>query len=159
MTALRVLVSLAVAIVITACAPPSPAAPPRAATTVATAAGAANKPHVVTLQLVPRTAVAARASARIDVTEAGYTITVSATDLPANSSSFVNMHAGTCALEDSEAMVLVGSITTDARGVGTVSQYYVGAYVVPVAGHILTLHGPSRGELERVHIACVDMTD
>jgi hypothetical protein len=140
------------------CAAPSPAASSPAATTVATASVAANKPHVVVLQLVPRTGVTARASARVDVTEAGYTITVSATDLLANSSSFVNMHPGTCALENNETMVLVGSIAADGTGTGTVSQYYPGAYVVPAEGRILTLHGPSRSELDRVHIACVDMT-
>jgi hypothetical protein len=150
---IRGLSILVLAVAMIGCAQQSPV-------TSATATGskAVNTAHVIDLQLVAGKGVAARASARIDVAEAGYTITVTATDLPADSSSFVNMHTGTCALEKTDVALLIGSIAADGNGKGSVSQYFAGPYLVSAAGRILTLHGPSRTELDRLHIACVDMT-
>jgi hypothetical protein len=150
---IRTLLVLVLAVSVVGCAqqPPTTSA-------TATVPKTVNTPHVIALQLVAGTGVAARAAVRIDVVEVGYTMTVTATNLPADSSSFVNMHTGTCALEKTDVALLIGSIAADGNGKGSVSQYFAGPYLVSAAGRILTLHGPSRTELDRSHIACVDMT-
>ncbi|MEP7104435.1 MAG: hypothetical protein ABI838_01130 [Chloroflexota bacterium] len=70
----------------------------------------------------------------------------------------VNVHAGSCASEDTSTLINVGDARSDSTGAGQVTVEYPGAYKVPAAGRILTVHGPAGTDDERGHLACADMT-
>jgi len=150
----RSLLALGLAAAIVGCAQQSPTV-----TATSPLPAALNKPRVLEFQLVPQTGVAARGSVRVDVTETGYRVTLTASGLAPDSSSVVNIHAGSCALVSNDVEQLVGRMAADGSGKGTISQFYAGAYLVSAAGRIITLHGPAKSEYDLVHIACVDMTN
>jgi hypothetical protein len=102
----------------------------------------------------------AHGTVHVDILASGYTLTVATMSLSPNASGyFLNMHAGTCAVEDTSVLIDLGRFGTDAGGTGMFTLNFSGQYVIPPAGRILTLHGQLNSPAAFSHIACADLTN
>jgi len=79
-------------------------------------------------------------------------------DLVPGATYLLNLHNGSCALEDTNFRLDMGRFDADASGHATYAQTFKGVFAVPAAGRIVTLHGPLDTEAARQHIACGDLT-
>jgi hypothetical protein len=132
--------------------------PSLAATSVATpAAGVAAR--TLELQIAPYPGRAIRGTATVDIkATGGYLLTVTLTGLTPAAVHRVNVHAGTCASEDTTTLIQIGFAQADAAGAGKLAVPFPGVYSVPAGGRILTVHGPNGTGDELGHLACADMT-
>ena len=95
---------------------------------------------------------------RLDIKNDSYTITVTVTGLTPNTQHLINFHFGTCAVPNLDPPYdQIEIATADATGRLTSVITRRSAYIVPVTGRILTVHGdqPTR---QHTHLACVDLT-
>ena len=87
-----------------------------------------------------------------------YTLRVEATRLHPNGRYLVNLHAGSCDVEDTSLAIEVGFLTGDASGNGSVERQYLRDYSVPAGNAtIVTVHGYGGSGDEFNHIACGDL--
>jgi hypothetical protein len=101
-----------------------------------------------------------RGTVQVDINNDGYTITVTVTGLTPNTTHLINTHPGTCAAPDLslQSFIQIAVANADAKGTLTSVTTRPGAWYVPGAGLIMTVHGDSPNRHE-THIACTDLTN
>jgi hypothetical protein len=151
--------SLLALVVTSGCGGGGAAAPSSSGTASATASPESKILRVVTFPLNAQYGFKPHGSVRIDVREVGYTLTASITEMQSDKTYLFNIHAGTCAFEETSFLLDVGRLSSDAAGRVTYTHSFSEGYLIPPAGRILTLHGPLTTDDARSHIACADMTN
>jgi hypothetical protein len=96
---------------------------------------------------------------QVDVKSYGYVMTVTVVGLNPNTQHEINIHAGTCANQDTDSLILhVDFLAADASGTIKSVTTWPKAYAVPANGRILTVHGDYNTSDMFVHIDCTEMT-
>ncbi len=144
-----------------ASAPPAPTSSAGAVTSYSPTGLPAENPRSLTFELKPGAGSGAHGTVTIDTAAGGYTMTVEILGLNPNSHHLLNMHAGTCAAQDTNVMLPLEQDVkaNDAGEVTYVKGFPNLLYVIPSAGRILTVHGDKPGVEIYDHIACADLTD
>ena len=101
-----------------------------------------------------------RGTVQVDINNDGYTIAVTVTGLTPNTTHLINTHPGTCAAPDLslQSFIQIAVAKADAKGTFTSVTPRPGAWFVPGAGLIMTVHGDSPNRHE-THIACANLTN
>jgi hypothetical protein len=118
------------------------------------------EPRTLTFELNPKEGYTAHGTVMVETGGGGYTMTVNMSGLTPNSHHLLNLHAGTCAEQDTSAAIpLTTEIGADAAGDATYVKTSSRGWEVPAEGRILTIHGNKPGDEVFVHIACAELTD
>ena len=117
----------------------------------------ANAPRQLTFPLNAQGGGKANGVVEVSVTSAGYEVRVTLKELLPGAQYLINLHNGSCAVEDTSVIIDMGRLRADDVGTATHTRSFVGV-PIPAAGRIVTLHGPLNTEDAFTHIACGDMT-
>ena len=139
------------AAVLTGCAQEGPTARP------SVSSGQVNAPRQLTFPLNAQGGGKANGVVEVSVTSAGYEVRVTLKDLLPGAQYLINLHNGSCAVEDTSVIIDMGRLRADDSGTATHTRTFLGV-PIPAAGRIVTLHGPLDTEDAFTHIACGDMT-
>jgi len=125
---------------------------PQPATT--TKPKAAGPTKTLTVALHPENGGTVQATLTLTIGAASYTLHLEGRSLHPDGSYVVNIHDGTCALEDLTRVRDVGHLVGDGSGNGLLERTYGQAYV---GGGIITIHGYNGSGDEFSHIACAEL--
>ncbi len=156
MRLVRHVIAVAAAALLTVCA--QPARGPEVGPTASSLPppSPTNAARVLTFPLKSQTAKA-HGDIVVTIGPTSYELSVAMRDLQPDARYLINLHNGSCALEDTSYLLNLGRFAADASGRAIYTQAFIGLFSVPATGRIVTLHGPLGTDDERVHIACGDM--
>lgn len=141
-----------VAAVLTGCVQDAPVSAARPSAS----AGPTNAPRLLTFPLKSQVG-RATGVVNVNVGPTSYEVRVVLSHLVPGASYLLNLHNGSCALEDTSVIIDMGSFRADDSGTATHTRTFQGV-PIPAAGRIVTLHGPLNTDDARTHVACGDMT-
>lgn len=128
---------------------------PASAARPSASSGPTNAPRLLTFPLKAQLGKA-NGVVEVSVTSAGYEVRATLKDLIPGAQYLINLHNGSCAVEDTSMILDMGRLRADDSGNATHTRTFLGV-PIPAAGRIVTLHGPLNTEDAFTHVACGEM--